>query len=364
MDTITENSTNCDEYFKSEDSKFFINSLCVSEGKRQEDMSRFEMFAFVLSNLSLCSGSEFKREYLTAIENALPLGFSKAVICNLKNRELQMDIWRFIWQGQAFDDENNAAKINVEKYNFKNEFFENDILKKCDEKCIYILDFVDLNKNALLLKMQDKKAESLNKFIEDIFKNFENKRELKILLNADDFSVLRTDAFHSELAYQKVMCGEKYKYSEFSQILMWILGSAILCRKIKIFLYGKQAVKCACEMNEYFTSAFRDRADSRLKICISISDVSEQESLCRAIKDHKNISPALMISEESSASDNVELLRNFALKYPIGCVEYCNRQNETDNKKYFENVLELLRSVCEDDRDASACFERFLNKFE
>ncbi len=361
-DIAFKNLTFCDVYFNNEQVDFFADRLCRLLGKNREKMSDFELFAFISSNIALCSASNFKHGFINSLSMVLGEKLDDDIVVLLQNRELQKQIWRKLYYKFDFFNDINKEKISVEKYKISEKSAEKTFKNICDEKYNFMPKILSLSEDYIIQTVHKSFGLNLSEFVENVLKFFDNSCQIEFAFNCEDFQIVRTDAFHAELVFQKILKGEKYNSSEISQILMWLLGSAILCRKTKIILCGSNSEKYARELNEYFAPLLAKHPDASLHIGVCIDGISELYKLLELISSEKNISPAVMLTEENKCDKYAELLAEIASVYPISCVEYCNMMLKSSKKKYIEYLFELLCAVCDSKYDALACVENILRK--
>ena len=282
----------------------FLRLLCFDDQIGIEKASSFERFAALCDCLENARGSRVRSEFLEALSldlgGEIPLGIDS-------DRELQKAVWRRI--NGDFDANIDIAKKRIRSRSLKTA-----------DGFLSVADISLLSKEAL--------PTELDGFIEKLTKYD------AIALDMGDFVYERPDEYHSALAYKKLVLGQSISDRERSALFAWVICRVIMRKNTNLLLLIKNGLT---ECKGMLDLLFCRRLYPNIYLCFDDVDLCTEVSEICLDTEQKNISPKIIISEETDVS---EIIRRLAREIPLSRISSCDIYSSDTARRRFEEALD------------------------
>ncbi len=295
----------CVEYLSGAAADKLVRVLCEYKKVNREGISDFELFALLCESAPLCEGNLAYADFLSCLKKDIGEGIA---LGELECREYIKYLWRKIQKENYFDSD-----VYVEKYNLLSNIKQKSLAENYVEKYKIITRNAILSVENIEKKIIASQAKHFDVFLDKIANNIEKTSKSKIAIDLLDFEYSVPDFYHSKLAFEKILNGEKCNNTEKSLILLWTLGHIILCRKTELFLLNCDNISVAKDMCKYLKKLFEKAGgvEIYLQICEPVS-----YELVDALVEN-GIAPLLNIRDK-----NDSFILSFASVYPKGCIQF------------------------------------------
>ncbi|MBP3369436.1 MAG: hypothetical protein J6L85_01680 [Clostridia bacterium] len=232
-------------------------------------LSLFERFAFLCNALDRLVGNRLRNEFLAALSDDFGCDISAAA---LKDKEFQKRLWRILcdpFEKPFTDIAHNSVDNSCEAVLEEREFINKIVLTE------YII-------NA-----DEKKLENVFDAICDMQADF-------LCVDATAFRYTQPDAYHCEIIYEKMKCGEENSCDDVSMLLAWSLCRVLTRRNFNVLIKANGNITEISKLIELFD---RRKLFPLIYLCIDRIDVIDVKMLADLCLNAKGRNVHIVISK-------------------------------------------------------------------